>query len=126
MTTYEATKNFYIRVKRRRADTAGKGRRKPIADKDLALSPVEAAVCGALCGTVSSALTAPMDRIKTLLMTDSGAYGGTVASCVAQIWKQEGIRGFTVGVLPRVGYIAPSVAIFFIAYEQVQQRLKHW
>jgi hypothetical protein len=57
-------------------------------------------------------------------MTDTGTYGGSVASCMAKIWQDEGIRGFAAGLVPRVTYIvAPSVVIFFIAYEQVQQRL---
>ena len=46
-----------------------------------------------------------------------------VASCASKIWKDEGVAGFMAGVVPRVVYIAPSVAIFFIAYEQVQQRM---
>lgn len=133
LTTYELIKNLYIRVKRQRLEAASRKshnkRRKVLAAADskaVALTPAEAAVCGAVCGTVSAALTAPLDRIKTLLMTDSSAYGGTVVSCIAKIWQQEGLKGFTIGVLPRVTYIAPSVAIFFIAYEQVQQRLKDW
>lgn len=134
LTTYELTKNLYLRVKRRRLEAAtimdgnrNNNRRKIVGtEKEMVLTSIEAAVCGAVCGTVSSAVTAPLDRIKTLLMTDSSAYGGTVASCITKIWQQEGFKGFTVGVLPRVTYIAPSVAIFFIAYEQVQQRLKDW
>jgi hypothetical protein len=29
-------------------------------------------------------------------------------------------------LVPRLAYVAPSVAIFFIAYELTQQKLKHW
>lgn len=117
LTSYEVTKNFYLRAKRRRLSLSNDG-----GDK-LELSPVETAICGAVAGTFSSAITCPLDRIKTLLMTDSAAYGGSVASCVSKIWMDEGLSGFCQGMLPRVAYIAPSVAIFFIAYEQVQQRM---
>ena len=99
---------------------------KATSTTEIELTPAEAAVCGAVAGTFSAAITSPLDRIKTLLMTDSASYGGSVASCAAKIWRDEGVRGFTTGVVPRVTYIAPSVVIFFIAYEQVQQRLKHW
>ena len=58
-------------------------------------------------------------------MTDSATYGGSVVKCAAKVWKDEGIRGFTKGMVPRVSYIAPSVVIFFIAYEQVQQRMSN-
>jgi len=114
LTSYEVTKNFYLRIKKRRGS---------LSDEKLELSPIEAALCGAVAGTFSSAITCPLDRIKTLLMTDSAAYGGSVASCVSKIWMDEGLSGFCQGMLPRVAYIAPSVAIFFIAYEQVQQRM---
>jgi solute carrier family 25 S-adenosylmethionine transporter 26 len=135
LTTYELTKNLYLRVKTRRyiaaeqqrqkASTKGK---KTMAEQlpDLQLSALEAAFCGGIAGSFSAAITSPLDRFKTLMMTDSAAYGGNVAACAAQIWKKEGIRGFTTGVVPRVVYIAPSVVIFFIAYEKVQQRLEHW
>jgi hypothetical protein len=126
LTTYEVTKNLYLRVKDRRSAVFRRDKRSKDASVVLALSPVEAAICGAVCGTVSAAATAPFDRIKTLLMTDNTAYGGSVVSCATKIWREEGIKGFTVGVVPRVVYIAPSVAIFFICYEQVQQRLQHW
>lgn len=113
LTSYEVTKNLYLRIKQKRV-----GGSDPVE-----LSAVDAAVCGAIAGTFSAAVTTPLDRIKTLLMTDSDAFGGTVSSCAAKIWQDEGIRGFAVGLVPRVVYIAPSVVIFFVAYEQVQQRL---
>lgn len=132
LTTYEVTKNLYLRIKGRRLasslNTSSKMRDKKSKDSDdkLQLTPVEAAMCGAVSGSFSAAITAPLDRFKTLLMTDSAAYGGTVASCAAKIWREEGIRGLVTGVVPRVVYIAPSVVIFFVAYEATQQKLQHW
>lgn len=113
LTSYEVTKNIYLRFKQKRV-----GGNKPVE-----LSAVDAAVCGAIAGTFSAAVTTPLDRIKTLLMTDRGEFGGTVASCATKIWQDEGIRGFTVGLVPRVVYIAPSVVIFFVVYEKTQQTL---
>jgi solute carrier family 25 S-adenosylmethionine transporter 26 len=115
LTSYEVTKNLYKRVKMDK----NKG---STDEKTLELSPLETAICGAVAGTFSAAMTAPLDRIKTLLMTDSGSYGGSVLSCAAKIWKDEGLAGFGYGLVPRVSYIAPSVVVFFITYEQVQQR----
>jgi solute carrier family 25 (mitochondrial S-adenosylmethionine transporter), member 26 len=135
LTTYELTKNLYLRIKGRRLrrnwersmapGIGGKRSAKQPAD-NLALTPAEAAFCGAVAGSFAAAITAPLDRIKTLLMTNSAAYGGTVASCAAKIWREEGIRGLTTGVVPRVLYIAPSVVIFFVVYETTQQKLQHW
>ena len=131
LTTYELTKNFYIRIKRQRLQQSTgtvrriKSSKHPLND-EMALTPGEAAFCGAVAGSFSAAITAPLDRIKTLLMTNSAAYGGSVMSCATKIWTEQGIRGLTTGVVPRVIYIAPSVAIFFVAYEMTQQRLQHW
>lgn len=119
LTSYEVAKNFYIRLKRQRSESSGGDGTD--ADK---LSAVEAATCGALAGSFSAAVTAPLDRIKTLLMTDSAAYGGNVVSCLTKIVNEEGVAGLCKGMVPRVIYIAPSVVIFFIVYEKVQQRLE--
>lgn len=125
LTSYEVTKNFYLGMKARKmkANAFDAKERDAISAEKLELSAGDAALCGAIAGSFSAAITSPLDRIKTLLMTDSAAYGGSVASCVGKIWREEGVRGFGAGLVPRVVYIAPSVAIFFIAYEQVQQKL---
>eukprot|EP00525_Craspedostauros_australis_P002709 CAMPEP_0198111944 /NCGR_PEP_ID=MMETSP1442-20131203/3858_1 /TAXON_ID= /ORGANISM="Craspedostauros australis, Strain CCMP3328" /LENGTH=315 /DNA_ID=CAMNT_0043768557 /DNA_START=471 /DNA_END=1419 /DNA_ORIENTATION=+ len=136
LTTYEVTKSVYLKYKKRRlqkhrADVQARQRRRDNGsnsannddDKSLDLSPIEAAFCGAVAGSFSAAITAPLDRIKTIMMTDS-SYATTVAGCAARILREDGLAGLTTGVIPRVVYIAPSVAIFFIAYEQVQQKLK--
>jgi solute carrier family 25 (mitochondrial S-adenosylmethionine transporter), member 26 len=144
LTSFEVTKNVALRIKARRIwQEAQQQKGKKIRNssssssktmsqdemneikKTLELSRVESAVCGAVAGTFSAAITAPLDRIKTLLMTDSAAYGGTVLSCTTKILKNEGLPGLFTGVVPRVVYIAPSVVIFFVVYEEVQQRLKH-
>jgi solute carrier family 25 (mitochondrial S-adenosylmethionine transporter), member 26 len=130
LTTFEMTKSLYLRIKdRKRREALASNKevdRKLIPEEPLQLSPIESAICGAVSGSISAAVTAPLDRIKTILMTDSTAYGGTVVSCASKIFQEEGLRGFMTGVVPRVTYIAPSVVIFFVCYEQVQQRLKHW
>ena len=117
LTTYELTKNLYLRIKKQRLEARGESTGK------VELSSIDAAACGAIAGTFSAAITTPLDRIKTILMTDSGAYGGTVISCASKIFREEGLAGFCAGLVPRVAYIAPSVVIFFVAYEATKQRL---
>lgn len=115
LTTFEVTKSIYLRAKRSNNK-----------DNDsIALSPLEAAICGAAAGSFSAAITNPLDRIKTLMMTDTtNAYGGSVVACASKILRDDGIGGLFAGVGPRVGYIAPSVCIFFVTYELVQQKMK--
>lgn len=109
LTSYEVTKNLFLRLQQRNNP------------EKTELSTVDATICGAIAGTFSSAITTPLDRVKTLLMTDA-SYGGSVLACVSKIWREEGVNGFCTGLVPRVVYIAPSVMIFFVVYEQVQQQ----
>jgi solute carrier family 25 (mitochondrial S-adenosylmethionine transporter), member 26 len=116
LTTYEYTKDVYLGIKKKRA----------AAGATVELSPAEAALVGAVAGTVAAFVTCPLDRFKTLLVIDSEKWGGSVFSCAAKVWQQEGPRGLLTGVVPRLSYITPSVAIFFVAYEFAQQKLKKW
>lgn len=100
--------------------------KKTATSSPVELSALEAAACGAVAGSLSAAITSPLDRIKTIMMTDGATYGGSVVSCASKILQEEGIRGLTTGLVPRVVYIAPSVAIFFVAYEACQQKLRNW
>lgn len=112
LTSYEVAKKVFLRAKQQRLN-----------DDSVELSAVDSAVVGAIAGTFSAAITAPLDKIKTLLMTDGSKYGGSVLQCASTIVKSDGIGGLFAGLVPRVVYIAPSVTIFFVVYEQVQQRL---
>ena len=87
LTCYEVTKNFYLRVKGRRMNRAasagvtsgrrGKEDKAPASAENLELNSADAAICGAIAGSFSAATASPLDRIKTLLMTDSAAYGSS-------------------------------------------------
>lgn len=120
LTTFEMTKRFYLRTKRTRR--SGKS---STTEKSEPLSALEAAACGAIAGSFSAAITNPLDRIKTLMMTDvTNVYGGSVITCAQKMVRNDGlIGGLCTGVIPRVIYIAPSVCIFFVTYELVQQKL---
>lgn len=113
LTSYEYAKGAYLRLKKKRSKQSG----------SVELSAAEAAMVGAFSGTIAAFLTCPLDRFKTLLVTDSEKWGGTIASCAAKVWRQDGPRGLLKGIVPRLAYITPSVAIFFVAYEFAQQKL---
>lgn len=88
------------------------------------LDSLESAICGAVAGTFAASVTSPLDRVKTLLMINSDEYGGSIWTCVSQLLNEEGWQNFLLtGLVPRVAYIAPTVMIFFIVYEQTQQFL---
>lgn len=129
LTTFEITKLFYLRSKqqqqRQRAVSSSRGGKLSSSEAAEPLSALEAAACGAIAGSFSAAITNPLDRIKTLMMTDvTNVYGGSVITCAQKMVANDGlISGLFTGVIPRVIYIAPSVCIFFVTYELVQQKL---
>ncbi len=121
LTTFEVTKNVYLRAKKRRLRLSSSSSN----DENVSLSALEAAACGAVAGSFSAAITNPLDRIKTLMMTDvTNAYGGSVATCASRMIRDDGLAGLFAGVVPRVAYIAPSVCIFFATYEFVHNWCK--
>ena len=124
LTTFEIAKGLYLRTKKQ-TNSVGSKKSSKEQEEEVVLSPLEAAICGAAAGSFSAAITNPLDRIKTIMMTDTaGLYGGSVTKCAAKIVREDGVGGLFRGVVPRVGYIAPSVCIFFVTYEMVQQKFK--
>lgn len=109
LTTFELTKHIYALYNSREI---------------MNLDPLEAAVCGAIAGSLAAAITAPLDRTKTLFMTrDDSESERNVYSCLVNIYNREGLGGLFKGILPRVGYIAPNASVFFIVYESIQKYL---
>jgi len=120
LTSYEIVKSIYLKSKA--------SKNKLQEPSEVVLSPVESAICGAIAGTASAAVTTPLDRIKTLMAvsTESSGASTSVFACASMILNEEGPLGLLTGLIPRVTYVAPAVTIFFIVYEATQQRLKSW
>ncbi|KAL0485713.1 hypothetical protein AKO1_003294 [Acrasis kona] len=78
-------------------------------------------VSGACAGAVATCCTIPVDVVKTRLQTQSklgvNQYSG-IKDCFVQIYQQEGIKGLTSGLGPRLAYIMPAAAITFTFYEK--------
>jgi solute carrier family 25 S-adenosylmethionine transporter 26 len=84
-----------------------------------ALTPLENLAVGAYAGCLTAAVTTPLDVIKTRLMTDR-----TYRHAGDALWQllRTQPRALFRGIVPRVLYIAPSSAIFFIVYTFLQRR----
>jgi len=85
--------------------------------------------CAGASGGFASALTSPLDVVKTRLQTSdmpaacsSGARAAV--STAKAILAEEGIRGFFRGVAPRVMLAVPASAISWGTYENVRQFLQ--
>ena len=81
------------------------------------VTPGESSVCGAVGGVVAGVVTTPLDLVKTRIMLSSGRREGSLA-VLARVVREEGWRGLTAGMAPRLVWIALGSVIFFGAYEQ--------
>ncbi|KAL1900403.1 Fe(2+) transporter [Ceratocystis pirilliformis] len=85
--------------------------------------PLIHCTAGAVAGGFASALTTPMDVIKTMLQTRGTAtdaelrsVNGFIAGCKL-LFAREGAKGFFKGMGPRILTTMPSTAICWSAYE---------
>lgn len=70
-----------------------------------------------LAGSLASAVTNPLDVVKTNMQVYSVSEGGqaTIAGTIRHIWKTEGPRAFAKGLNARILWIAPGTAITMAA-----------
>jgi len=77
-------------------------------------------IAGALAGACASAITNPLDVVKTRLQTqgERGArrYRGMIHA-MKHIWYEEGSMGFLRGLQARIFFHAPAAAICWTTYE---------
>ena len=87
-------------------------------------------VTAGLSGIVASAMTQPLDVIKTRLQTQQilGSGRGSVKYCgllstARDMYHEEGPRAFFRGTVPRMVFAAPSAAMCWGTYEVVKKLL---
>jgi solute carrier family 25 S-adenosylmethionine transporter 26 len=98
------------------------------------LSPLEAAVCGAIGSAIAQATCTPLDVVRTRVIaaqreTDETGDDGVAAltdardfsKVCAKLYSEEGIGALFAGLLPRVSRAFASGGIQFGAYEATRQ-----
>ena len=110
--TYEAVKTLLIE---RRGGT----------DETPIYSPIDNTIAGGAAGGVAAAVTAPLDLVKTRLQTqgDAGVRYTGALDAVRRIHLEEGLGAFSRGVVPRVLFHIPSMAICWTTYETCKHLL---
>lgn len=89
------------------------------------LKDPENALIGAFAGSLTGAITTPLDVIKTRLMIQGSAnqYKGIV-NCVQTIVREEGPSALLKGIGPRVLWIGIGGSIFFGVLESTKRALE--
>lgn len=74
-------------------------------------------IASSLAGLVAALASTPVDRAKTLLMTDRDAYG-SVFECLVNIARASGLAGLYQGFLATWMRLGPWAFLFFVCFEQ--------
>jgi solute carrier family 25 S-adenosylmethionine transporter 26 len=116
LVSYELVKSNYIKFTTKRSESNGE------CASTRRLMAWEGMVVGAIAGSISAAVTNPLDVLKTRMMTGQAYGAASVVPAVRAILAKEGPRALFAGVVPRVVYVGPSSAIFFLVYEYVHAK----
>lgn len=79
-------------------------------------------LAGGIAGTVASALTMPLEVLKTQLQT-SIVGQASLREIVGNIFVQDGFKGFFKGIQPMMVGIIPTRGIYFWAYNASKDEL---
>lgn len=80
--------------------------------------------CGFVSGTLASALTNPIDVVKTSIQTKGPNAAQTITAAVREIYAAEGWRGFVRGMVPRVIRVGPNTAVTVSFFELFKHFIK--
>lgn len=80
-------------------------------------------LASSLAGLVAAIASTPVDRAKTLLMTDREAYS-SVFACLVQIARSKGLAGLYQGFLATWMRLGPWAFLFFVCFEQFRAASK--
>lgn len=93
-------------------------------DPSAPLPSWKTSIIGLISGAVGPFSNAPIDTIKTRLQRMPAEPGqtaiGRITAIANQMWKQEGVRAFWMGITPRVMRVAPGQAVTFAVYEYLK------
>lgn len=94
-------------------------------DSDRALTYPEYFAAGGFAGVFTTSIMAPGERIKVLLQTQGPEkkYKG-MTDCAVKLYKEGGMRSIFKGSCATLARDVPGTAIYFLAYEWVQDVIK--
>ncbi|KAK9711974.1 Mitochondrial carrier protein [Popillia japonica] len=86
---------------------------------DKAPGPLESICLGVVARSISGIILIPMTVVKTRF--ESGVYGyNSVANALREIYRTEGVKGMTCGLLPTLFRDAPFSGLYLMFYTQTK------
>lgn len=82
-------------------------------------------ISGGIAGAASVIGNNPIDVVKTNMQGLDGHKFNGPMDCTRQIWKNEGIRGFYKGTVPRMSRVVLDVALTFTLFENIKQLMDY-
>lgn len=99
-----------------------------LGDPAAVIPTWQTAAIGLVSGAMGPLSNAPIDTIKTRLQRTPASPGETalqrIVGISGQMWKQEGLRAFWMGITPRIMRVAPGQAVTFAVYEYLRGLLE--
>jgi hypothetical protein len=81
-------------------------------------------ICASMTAAIfTTAASNPFDVIKTKYMCDNKSLYSSVSDCAIQTFKNEGILGFTKGMIPAYSRFGPHTVISLVLMEQIRSLL---
>lgn len=88
--------------------------------KNKTPTPLESVAVGVAARCMSGVALIPITVVKTRY--ESGVYGyNSITSALKEIYRTEGIRGMTCGLVPTLFRDAPFSGLYFMFYTQAKQ-----
>jgi len=98
--------------------------KKMMGSEDEKLLPMWKKVfSGSLCGCLTAALITPLDLVKVRMQAGGPAVHSSVKVALETIWRQEGIAGLYVGVLPSALRATALAAVELSTYDHAKETL---
>lgn len=76
-------------------------------------------VVGAMAGMTSSAVTYPLDLLRTRLIANRWTRALKLGETCREMWRHEGPKGFFTGISSAMTTVTVSSALMFLTYESV-------
>lgn len=86
-------------------------------DENLSIAWYVSAALGGASGAISCVCNNPIDVVKTKMQSLDGSQYRNSWECCQAIYRHDGIRGFYVGLQPRMARVMISVAITFTIFD---------